>query len=410
MDTLRRVLFDTLVIDGRGLLLLVMVFSSTMLVKLSAVHGAEWAMEPSMSAKGEYHSNLLLAFGPQKSTYDYWLSPGTNFVGSTENLRVTGRLAADFVQYYGGRDTTIVNLYFPLSAEYRGERSTLGFTGGFTRDNTLMGELLQTGVVLAFAQRNLWTANPTWTYQLTERLSSQASYQYQNATYDNGAEFGLVDYEVHTGGGTLSYQVRETDSIYVTGLFTQFLAPGGNNLVSDSIGVEFGGKHEFSERTTISASAGPRFISNTINPGSQTLQDSTTVWVANGKLTAKFERAQVMLDIGREILPSGLGILIQTDRVAVNLRYELTDKIAMSFGGRASFVDPVQTTTLLSPSQQTRFFTATPQLDWRVGEHWTVEASYRYSRRELEGTDQTANSHAAIFMVTYFPSKWSVGR
>jgi hypothetical protein len=363
-----------------------------------------------MSAKGEYHSNLLLAFGPQRSTYTYWLSPAARFTGATESLRVNSRLSADFAQYFGGRDTTIVNVYFPLSVQYRAERSTWGFNGGLTRDNTLRSELLQTGVVLAFAQRNLWSANPTWTYNVTERVSAESSYQYQNAMYDNGVQFGLIGYQVHTGSETLSYKIRETDSVQITGLFTRFLAPERNDTVSNTYGAQIGGTHGFSEHVTLSASGGPRFISNSISTRFGTLEDKSTVWVFNGKLATTFERAHVTLDIGREVLPSGLGVLIQSDHLAANASYEMTDKISISLNGQASIVNPVQTGTLLAPGKETRFFTIAPSINWRVGEYWNVEAGYTYSRRELEGFDQSGQSHAARFMVTYFPPKLSVSR
>lgn len=374
------------------------------------MQAAEWSVEPSMSARGEYHSNLLLAFGPQQSTYAYWLSPAARFTGATESLRVNSRLATDFAQYFGGRDTTIVNVYLPLSVQYRDQRSTWGFNGGLTRDNTLRGELLQTGVVLAFAQRNLWSANPTWTYNMTERLSAESSYQYQHAMYEDGAQFGLIGYQVHTGSETLSYQVRDTDSIQLTGLFTRFLAPERNDLVSDTYGAQIGGTHALSERVTLSASGGPRFVSNSISPGAQTLGDRSTVWVFKGKVTAKYERTQLTFDIGRDIFPSGLGLLIRTDHVAANASYEVTDKIVISMNGQASIVNPVQSGTLLSPVQETRFFTVGPQVNFRVSEYWTIETGYIYSRRELEGQDQSGESHAARFMVSYFPPKFSASR
>jgi hypothetical protein len=374
------------------------------------MQAAEWSVEPSMSAKGEYHSNLLLAFGPQQSTYAYWLSPAARFTGSTESLQVNSRLAADFAQYYGGRDTTIVNVYFPLSVQYRAERSTWRLNGGLTRDNTLRSELLQTGVVLAFAQRNLWSANPIWTYNVTERVSAESSYQYQNAMYENGAQSGLIGYQVHTGSQTLSYKIRETDSVQITGLATRFLAPERNDTVSNTYGVQIGGTHALSEHVTLSASGGPRFISNSISTGFGTLEDRSTVWTFNGKATTKYERAQLTFDIGRDIFPSGLGLLIQTDHLAASASYQITDKISVSLSGQASIVDPVQASALLGLARETRFFTVSPQVNWHVGEYWNVEAGYSYSRRELEGFDQNGESHAARFMVTYFPPKFSASR
>lgn len=395
----------------RTFLLVVIVGSLPVIADRGELRAAEWSAEPSMSVKGEYHSNLLLAFGPQRSTYGYWLSPATKFTGATESLQVSSRLAADFIQYYGGRGTTIVNVYFPLSVRYRDQRSTWGFNGGLTRDNTLRSELLQTGVVLAFAQRNLWSAGPSWTYNLTERVSAESSYQYQNAGYENaGLQFGLIGYQVHTGSETLSYKIGDTDTVQITGLFTRFLAPERNDLVSDTYGVSVGGTHAFSENMTLSASGGPRFIWNRISTGSRSLQDNSTVWVFNGKLTRRFERASLSLDIGRDIFPSGLGLLIRTDHLSANASYELTDHLTVSLSGQASIVNPVQSGALLGPSRETRFFHIAPTVNYSIGEYWSVEAGYTYSRRELEGQDQHGDSHAARFMLTYFPPKFSASR
>jgi hypothetical protein len=371
---------------------------------------AEWSAEPSMSVKGEYHSNLLLAFGPQQSSYANWLSPATRLTGATESFQLSSRLAADFAQYYGGRDTTIVNVYFPLSVRYRDTRSTWGFNGGLTRDNTLQSELLQTGVVLAFVQRNLWSANPTWTYNVTERMSAESSYQYQNAMYENAAQFGLIGYEVHTWSETVSYKIRERDSVQLTGLFTRFLAPERNDLVSDTYGAQVGTTHMLSDHVTLSASGGPRFITNRINTGIRSLDDRSTVWVFNGKITTSYERAHVTFEIGRNVYPSGIGLLIQTDHLSGSAAYEVTDSVSISLNGQVSIVDPVQTGTLLGPAAETRFFTLGPQVNWRVADYWAVEAGYTYSRRELEGFNQSGESHAARFMVTYFPPKFSAGR
>ena len=83
-----------------------------------------------------------------------------------------------------------------MTLRYKTETDLLGFTGGFTRDNTLMGELLTTGVVLRFTQRNQWTANPSWTRSITEKLSFQSSFQLNDTTYENGLSLGLVDYQL----------------------------------------------------------------------------------------------------------------------------------------------------------------------------------------------------------------------
>jgi hypothetical protein len=376
----------------------------------SAGQGAEWSAEPSISAKGEYNSNLLLQPGAQEGTHSYWVSPGVKFAGSTESLRVGGRVASDFVQYFGGRDTFLTNVYAPLTLHYQGERSMWDFNGGVTRDNTLRAELLQTGLVLAFAQRNLWTANPSWTYSLTERLSFQSGYQLQDATYETGSRLGLVDYRVHAGNGGLMYRANESDSFQLSGSYSRFLAPQGNNLVSDTYGVQFSGTHAFSERTTITAGGGPRFIFNNIDTGAGSFRDNRTIWTFNAHLVTKMERTHFSLDLVREVLPSGFGLLIQTDRAGANVSHELTDHVTVSLNASGYLTNSVFSSGPQQRPAESRFVTVTPGMTWRLSEWWTAEMSYTYGQRDIADADLSVSSHATRMMVTYTPAKLSIGR
>ncbi|MDN5940388.1 MAG: hypothetical protein L0H94_00780 [Nitrospira sp.] len=371
--------------------------------------GAEWSVEPSVSAKGEYNSNLLLRPGAQKGTYSHWISPGAKFAGSTESWKVSGKAASDFVQYYGGIESTITNLYFPLTAQYRGERSTWGLDGGFTRDPTLRGELLETGVVLSFTQRDLWNVAPTWTYNLTESLSLQSGYRFLDATYENGLRLGLVDYQVHNGNAGVSYRLNETDSVQISGIYSEFLAPQGNNLVSDTFGAQLSGSHALSERTTLTAGGGPRFLSNRVGTGVASLHDSTTAWVYNAKLTTKTERTKMALEISSQILPSGFGLLIQTDRVEATVAHELTENITISLDGSAYLVNGILSSPASRQFSENRYVRVTPAIAWRMNEWWTVTGSYTYSQRDVADFNQLGISNAARVMITYSPSKLSVG-
>lgn len=375
---------------------------------------AEWSIEPSMSVRGEYHSNLLLALEPQLSTYAYWISPAVRLAGATETLEVGSRLAFDYVEYQGERDARIYNLHFPLSVQYRQNRNIWGFTGGLNRDNTLRSELLETGVVLAFAQRNFWSAAPSWTYSVTERLSAQTSYQYNKADYQGGSErLFLFDYEVHSASETLSYTVSDKDSIQVTGLFTRFALPARGNLVADTYGAQMGGTHLFSEDLTLSASGGLRFITNRIDTTIGTLEDASKVWIFNAKVAKKWERGNWSLEIGRDIFPSGFGLLIKKDHLLVRASYEVTDHLTFSINGQASIINPVATNELFTGGvrfRETRFFYIDPHLRWRFDEYWAMDVGYTYSRRELEGVDRTGESHAVRLFVTYTPLKFSISR
>lgn len=188
---------------------------------------AEWSLLPSIGVKGVYNDNLLLTAQPHHSTYGYWVSPAAEFAGKTERLEVSGRVAVDYVSYYEGEGTQFTNVFLPVRVNYRTEKDLLGFTGGFIRDNTLMGELLDTGLVLRFTQRNQWTATPSWTRSITETLSVQSSFQLADTTYEDGVSLGLFDYQLFKGSGGLLYQMSEQDQIKLFGSYGSFYTTNG---------------------------------------------------------------------------------------------------------------------------------------------------------------------------------------
>src|ERR1043166_8812459 len=70
---------------------------------------AEWSLLPLIRVRGVYNDNLLLTPLSHDATYGYWVSPTAEFAGKTERLEVSGRGAAAFVSYFGGRQTHFTN-------------------------------------------------------------------------------------------------------------------------------------------------------------------------------------------------------------------------------------------------------------------------------------------------------------
>ncbi len=367
---------------------------------------AEWSMQPSMSMKGSYNSNLLLTPLPHEATYGYWISPGAEFSGKTERLEVSGKVALDFVDYYGGETNRFTNIYLPLSMRYRTERDEWGFTGGFTRDNTLMGELRTTGVVLQFTQRNLWTANPTWTRDLTEKLVFKGSLQFFDATYENSLRLGLVDYQFFGGSAGLLYHVTERDDVELSGTYTNFHttnAPSG--LRASFPGAMLTVTHAFTETLKATAYGGPRFLSSTTGRHGADQTPHDTIWVYGANLTQQFESASLQFTLARDILPSGFGMLLQTDRVGVLASYNLSETLTASLetsGYLTSGASPRASGGTLS---ETRLFYSTPKIAWKFSEWWSLEASYSYQWFHVESFAEPAMANSMMFMLTYYPPK-----
>jgi len=367
---------------------------------------AEWSLLPSIGVKGVYNDNLLLTTLPHHKTYGYWVSPAAEFAGKTERLEVSGRVAADFVSYYGGQESRFTNLFLPLTLRYKTETDLLGFTGGFTRDNTLMGELLDTGLVLRFTQRNLLTANPSWTRSITEKLSVQSSFQFNDASYENGLSLGLVDYQLLGGSGGLLYQLTEQDQIQLSGSYTSFHTTNAPSPFRASFpGVNLSLTHAFTETLTGTAYGGPSFVSSTNETVSGNIKAQSTVWLFGGDLTKKFESATVQVSVSRNIVPSGFGLLIQRDRAGLTVSHDLSETLTASIDGSGYLVSGITQRASGGTFPDSRLFYLTPKIAWKFLEWWKLELSYTYRWRDVDGSSEAAMSNGTMFMLTYFPPK-----
>lgn len=373
---------------------------------LSPSEAAEWSVVPSLGVKGMYTDNLLLTPLTHDATYGYWISPAAEFAGKTERLEVSGRVASDFVSYYGGEATTFTNVFLPLSVRYKTEKDVLGFTGGFTRDNTLMGELQTTGVVVRFTQRNQWNASPSWTRSLTEKLSVQSSFQFTDTTYENGLHLGLVNYQLVGGSGGLLYQLTEKDQVQLTGMYTSFRTTNSPSGFQASLpGAMMTITHAFTESFSGTVFGGPRVLGTTTHTTGGNINTQETVWIYGASFSKQFERASVQVNVGRDIVPSAFGLLIQTDRIGLSSSYKTSETVTAFLdviGYRTS--GATQTSSGGNLPEQ-RYVSASPKLAWKFLEWWKLEASYTHSWRDVDTFATPATSNATMLMLTYYPPK-----
>ncbi len=379
-----------------------------MLATAASVYAAEWSAEPAMTVKGIYTSNLLVTPDRVKA-WGYATTPSLKFEGATETLQVSSKLAMDFVEYRGDYDTRFTNVFVPLNMKYTTEQDTLEFDGGYTRDNTLMGELLATGIVASFTQRNLITAAPKWTHTVTERLSLQAGYQFSQASYQDGLRLGLVDYRVHAATGTVQYQATERDQLQLTAVYVDFQTTN-LPLRASYPGGFLTAVHNFSENLTGTVFGGGKFISSSLNTGGIRGSEESTVWVYGATLKKQFDRSAVVLEYNRDIVPSGFGLLIKTNRLGLTLVHRATDTVTVSLDTRAYFTSRASTTATGSRFPDFFHMAVIPRVNWKLDEHWGIEAGYTFAEFDTESFVRAGQSHSTWLSVSYTFSKWALSR
>jgi len=381
---------------------------------------AEWSVQPSLATKGLYNSNLILNSAQDKGTAGYGVTPGVEFAGKTERFEASGQVAADFIGYYGGvQDSSgggdgnkqITNVFVPLKVNYKTEKDLLSFSGGFARDNTLLTELQTTGVALNFTQRNHLTANPTWTRRLTEQLSVRAGARFSYAAYERdligGVSSRLVDNRLVGGSGGFLYQLTERDQLELIGSYTEFRTLNTVFPVRASFpGVMMSITHDFDESLTGTLYGGPKFLSSTTE-GRPTSSD--LVWVGGARASKRFERTEIEVSISRDLMPSGFGLLIVTNRAEITGSYHVSETLTCSVNVVGALTDPKTESASGAEFRQRRYASVRPAISWKFSESWEAELSYMYRWRDLESSP-SAQSHATTLMFTYYPPKLSFSR
>ena len=104
-------------------------------------------------------------------------------------------------------------------------------------------------------------------------------------------------------------------------------------------------------------------------------------------------------------MPSGFGLLIQTDRAGLTVSHDLTETLTASFDGSGYSVSGITQRATGGTFPDSRLFSATPKIAWKFLEWWKLELSYTYRHREVDGFSDPAMSNGTMFMLTYYPPK-----
>jgi hypothetical protein len=165
--------------------------------------------------------------------------------------------------------------------------------------------------------------------------------------------------------------------------------------------------HAFDESLTGTVYGGPRFLSSSTQTPFGNISARETVWLAGASMMKKFERATVQVSFARDLVPSGFGLLIQTNRGEASGTYDLSETLACSLQVVGLLTTGKASAAIGGGFPDSSYVSLAPKLSWKFLEWWQAELSYMYRWRDVDSATGSAQSHATMFMVTYYPPKRS---
>ena len=207
------------------------------------------------------------------------------------------------------------------------------------------------------------------------------------------------------------YHATERDDIQLAGTYNNFHtinSPSG--LRASYPGIMLTVAHIFTETLRGSVYGGPRFVSSTNQIAGSALKNQDTIWVYGAGLTQQFESGSLQFTLARNIMPSGFGLLIQTDRAGVLASYNFSETLTGSLDTSGYLVSGASPLARGGTISENRLIYTTPKLSWQFAEWWKAEVSYSYRWRDTDTLVEPVMSNAMMFTLTYFPPKLAISQ
>ncbi len=373
----------------------------------SAVNSAQWYSESSARLRNVYDDNVRLTSRNHDSVVGMILA-GTIKAGQrteTSNINLKGGAT---LKKYSGEDNVNTNDFdLGVDVTHRTERDKFTLTAAVKLDSTLTSEIQSSGLMQRRKRRIKKNFALSWTRSLSERTSLKLGYSHTDTDYKNAKNTGLSNYTYQSIDATFAYSLNM--KTIVSSMLTSSLYKGSNRTKTETqdLGISLGIKHNFSETFSIGAGAGVRYSETEYRTYQVDDHNTDTGLLLNANVQRTFERMMVSGLFSRNVLPSGSGALLITDKLSVEADYRVDERLNLnlvSAAYRNSSADEDNET------YDRIYYSIQPKIRWKLARRWLIEGSYRYRYQRYDASDLTADSNAIFLSAKYiWPSKPSAG-
>lgn len=193
-----------------------------------AGRAADWILTPSIETRAEYLNNIF--YSPYFKKSDYMLSavPKLEVTYNTERTQLGGSLKLAGLHYLQNPNLDTINQSYNINASTLAtSRLKLNLTASYLSTTNSTESVNVTNVFTIRQRTNYISVSPGLSYFLTERWSTDLSYNFNNLDYQY---YPLSSYSSHGINMRLNYLYNERTTFMasVTGNYYQYLKTADN--------------------------------------------------------------------------------------------------------------------------------------------------------------------------------------
>lgn len=311
--------------------------------------------------------------------------------GRTERTKLSIQPRLRSARYQDDESLDSDDQYLDTSFDFSSETSWWNAAIGLTRDTTLTSEIDTTGIVQANRRHEAISLSAAPTFALTQRLSAGGQIYWLDNRYVDVAGTGLVDYEYRAASLFTQFSWSELSMLTLTANAGDLVVPSQDSSTRNAT-LRLGWRYQPARLWTFEMSAGPSVV--------DTASGNDTGTVFKLDLQRNAERWNFNTMVGRDLTPTGRGVLTRRDQVTFAVNRKLTEFVS---GGVA--IRGIRNQDLGAQRQVTfeevEYGRVDLRFDWRVSQHWSVALGLAAATQSYESRRDSANNYRASLSVVW---------
>lgn len=364
-------------------------------IQSSTALAVEWLAEPQVTWQSLHNSNPSLVREGRRGVTMHRLDLSLPVSAESENTGLQLEPQLHIIRNPGWSELDRDEYAVGLDANRTMGAGNYGVRGDYTQDTTLTSELLDTGYVGVKKGHTVWSLNPYLNFEVAPSTSMTTAMKYQKQRYQDAETTPLVGYEYVQASLEVAHEFDDRD---VVRCGVDHSAMHSDTTTSEDIGGRCSFSREMTERLHGRLTLGGHRSAVTVDALESQSHGGS---LAALDLNYESEGARWGLHGSRSIEPSGYGLLLRADKLALTAAYDINE--SLSANGSVSAYRYVTTTSLPSVLPERDYGVVQWRVVWQWLTEWSLAAGVDYGRQRYSNQNSYANSVTLLMQLNYRP-------
>jgi|TARA_R110002096_G_scaffold25917_5_gene80576 hypothetical protein len=366
------------------------------IISIINVQAAQWSLTGSLNPSFEYDDNIFMRDTNKVSDFHSQITPTLKTSYGLENVDITLSTGYTVDRYDKSRYLDQENPFYRLNSIYQTERSSWGLDLSYIESSSRSEAVEDTGDFETNSTSSTKMVSPSFSYQLSERDSIFISGSYYERKFST-IDFSDSESFIITTNWQHQFTERFNGGISISAGNTKF-NEDKSNTDDDSYNISFTSMYNISEIWAINGRIGLRQVNSEKTGTLGDIDKSSDVGSSlDFSVSYSHDVDTANFSIARSISPSSTGEINEHDTIDLSLSRQLSETLTASIS--SSYQETRSAFDNLSDNR--KYFSVTPSLNWNFRHNTSLGLSYRY-RNQKESFDGTnADSNTLMLTLNY---------